>query len=235
MDFSRIKVIAFDADDTLWDCQSHFERVERLFVSEMAPWGTEESLAEALLDTERSNMASLGYGSKAFCISLMETAFRVSDGAVDNARLQRLLAAGKALFTLPTTPLPQVRETLAQLRETGRWRLVAFSKGDLLEQENKLQRSGLLPLFDEVEIPSVKEVPQFRQLCRRLGIAPQELLMVGNSFKSDIAPVLEIGGYGILIPFHLMWKLEEAEPFEHPHLKTINAFSELKALIFKDM
>ena len=231
MDYSNIKVIAFDADDTLWDCQSHFERVERLFVSEMAPWGTPEGLAEALLDTERSNMATLGYGSKAFCISLMETAFRVSDGAVDNARLQRLLAAGKALFTLPTTPLPGVRETLEALRATGRWRLVAFTKGDLLEQENKLLRSGLLPFFDEVEIPSVKEAPQFRALCGRLGIAPQEMLMVGNSFKSDIAPVLEIGGEGILIPFHLMWSLEQSEEYEHPKLKKINAFSQLKALL----
>ena len=231
MDPRNIQVIAFDADDTLWDCQSHFEAVERLLVSELAPWGAPETVSQALWETETGNMAALGFGSKAFCISLVETAIRLSDGAVDAARIGRILAAGKSLLRIPATPFPGVRETLAALRQSGRWKMVVFTKGDQNEQEDKLNRSGLMPYFDEMEIAASKGVPEFRRLCNRLRIAPEQLLMVGNSFKSDIEPLLQLGGSGILVPAPLLWKMEHAEEYDHPGFLKIGSFPELLGVL----
>ena len=216
------KVIAFDADDTLWDCQSYFEQVENRLYQLIQPYC--EKPAAELFKTESGNMADLGYGCKAFTISIIETALRVAGSHVDAGQLSELLAACKQLLQLPATPLPGVEETLERI---DGYRKVCFTKGELQDQENKLKRSGLLRYFDDVEITSDKGQKEFLALCDHQQIHPSELLMVGNSLKSDIAPALAIGAWAIHIPFHVTWQLEHFEEFDHERLKKIEQFSEL--------
>lgn len=234
-----VKVIAFDADDTLWDCQSHFEEVEQHLYSLISPYCEDPKLE--LFQTESGNMADLGYGCKAFTISILETAMRVAGNDLSINQLKELLAHCKQLLHLPATPLPEVEETLKTLRERfssdtlnsnlSTPKMVVFTKGELQDQENKLKRSGLLKYFDDVEITSDKGQREFLALCEHQQIHPSELLMVGNSLKSDIAPALAIGAWAIHIPFHVTWQLEHFEEFDHERLTKISHFSELLALI----
>ena len=225
----KFKVIAFDADDTLWDCQGHFEEVEEHLYSLIAPYC--ENPKQELFNTESANMEDLGYGCKAFSISIIETALRVAGNDVSATQLKELLAHCKQLLHLPATPLPGVVETLHEL--SGKWkeesgkRMVVFTKGELQDQENKLKRSGLLQYFDDVEITSNKTQREFLDLCEHQQIHPSELLMVGNSLKSDIAPALAIGAWAIHIPFHITWQLEHFEDIDHERLIKIEHFSEI--------
>ena len=221
-----IKVIAFDADDTLWDCQSHFEAVEEHLYSLIAPYC--ENPKRELFETESGNMADLGYGCKAFTISIIETALRVAGNDISATQLSDLLAHCKQLLHLPATPLPEVEETLQTLREgLDGEQMVVFTKGELQDQENKLKRSGLLKYFVDVEISSDKSQREFLALCEHQQIHPSELLMVGNSLKSDIAPALAIGAWAIHIPFHVTWQLEHSEDIDHERLVKISRFSEI--------
>lgn len=223
-DLRDIRVIAFDADDTLWDCQSHFEAVENHLYQLIAPYC--ENPARELFQTESGNMADLGYGCKAFTISIIETALRVGGDYLSAAELADLLSHSKSLLHLPATPLPEVEETLQRLQAYP-YRLVVFTKGELQDQENKLHRSGLAKYFSHVEITSNKTEVEFQQLCEHLSILPCELLMVGNSLKSDIAPALTIGASAIHIPFHVTWQLEHFEDIEHDRLIKISHFNEI--------
>jgi putative hydrolase of the HAD superfamily len=222
-----IKVIAFDADDTLWDCQSHFEKVENHLYSLIAPY-CEDPKHELFL-TESGNMADLGYGCKAFTISIIETALRIAGNDISSTQLKELLVHCKQLLHLPATPLPEVVETLETLRTRleGDSKMVVFTKGELQDQENKLKRSGLLKYFDDVEITSDKSQLEFLDLCEHQQIHPSELLMIGNSLKSDIAPALAIGARAIHIPFHVTWQLEHFDDIDHERLIKISHFSEI--------
>ena len=231
MDLSNIKVIAFDADDTLWDCQGHFERVMQQLYDELTPWTDRETAALELFATERKNMRLLGYGVKAFTLSMLETAMRVSRGEMAVATLNAILQQCYGLLEFPCTPLPGVEAVLNQLKNLGRWRLVVFTKGELLDQEHKLERSGLQDFFSHVEITSDKTETEFLQLCRKLSIAPDEMLMVGNSLKSDIAPALGIGCKAVYIPFHVTWQLEHHEEFKHKDMVQVDSFAELTKML----
>ena len=230
----KIRVIVFDADDTLWDCQSHFEHVEKMLYSLISPYCADP--AAELYKTESQNMEDLGYGCKAFTISVMETALRVCGPELSPADLDALLQAGKHLLHLPATPLPGVEETLRLLSEKWRvkseeWRLVCFTKGELQDQENKLRRSGLSKYFDHVQITSNKTEREFLALARHLGVQPDEMLMVGNSLKSDMAPAIAVGAQAVHIPFHVTWQLEVHEDFEHERMVKIDRIDELLALL----
>jgi len=225
----ELKVIAFDADDTLWDCQSHFEAVEKKLYGLIAPYCDDP--AKELFKTESGNMADLGYGCKAFTISIIETALRVGGSHLTTEQLSDLLAVSKALLHLPTTPLPGVERTLKTLRERGDWRMVCFTKGELQDQENKLKRSGLLHFFDDVEITSDKGQKEFLALCEHQHIHPSQLLMVGNSLKSDIAPALAIGAWAVHTPFYVTWQLEHFEDMDHDRLTKIEHIEQLIPLL----
>jgi putative hydrolase of the HAD superfamily len=228
IDFMNIRVLAFDADDTLWDCQSHFEDVENHLYHLIAPYC--ENPARELFHTESGNMADLGYGCKAFTISIIETALRVAGNHLTSEELSDLLSHSKSLLHLPATPLPEVEETLQRL-QAWPYRLVVFTKGELQDQENKLHRSGLAKYFSHVEITSNKTEVEFQQLCEHLDILPTHLLMIGNSLKSDIAPALNIGASAIHIPFHVTWQLEHFEDIEHEQLVKITHFNEILKLL----
>ena len=220
----KIKVIAFDADDTLWDCQGYFEEVENHLYRLIAPYC--EDPKQELFKTESGNMADLGYGCKAFTISILETAMRIAGNDLSVVQLDELLQDCKRLLHLPATPLPGVEDTLKELREKE-YKMVCFTKGELQDQENKLKRSGLLKYFDDVEITSDKGQPEFLALCERCGVHPSEMLMVGNSLRSDVAPALAIGASAVYIPFHVTWQLEHTEDFEHPRMLKVDMITEL--------
>lgn len=219
-------VIAFDADDTLWDCQSHFEAVENRLYQLIAPYC--DNPASELFQTESGNMVDLGYGCKAFTISIIETALRVGGDHIGAGQLSELLVHCKRLLQLPATPLAGVGETLGRIKG---YRKVVFTKGELQDQENKLRRSGLLKYFDDVEIISDKGEAEFLALCEHQRVDPSELLMVGNSLKSDVAPALAIGAWAVHVPFHVTWQLEHVEDFDHPRLMKIACFSELLDIV----
>lgn len=222
-----VKVLAFDADDTLWDCQSWFDEVEHKCCELLAPWATPDEVSQGLFATERKNLPLTGYGTKAFTLSLIENAVRVSRQQLTGDVVMQLLDLGRQLLLFPTTPLPEVEATLRQLSQSRRYRLVVFTKGELLDQENKLHRSGLEPYFSHMETVSNKTEKEYRQLCENLGVAPEQTLMVGNSFRSDIAPALQAGAYAVHIPYHVVWELEKSEEFPHPRLQKITRFSQL--------
>ena len=225
------KVLAFDADDTLWDCQSWFDEVQRKCCDLLAPWASAREVGQGLFETERKNLPLTGYGTKAFTLSLIENAVRISHEQVTSDVIMKLLDLGKELLNFPTTPLPEVEETLRQLAALRRYRLVVFTKGELMDQEGKLQRSGLEQYFSHVETVSNKTEQEYRQLCENLGVAPEETLMVGNSFRSDIAPALAAGAWAVHIPYHVVWELEKSEEFPHDRLRKITHFGELLEIV----
>ncbi len=231
MDLSEVKVLAFDADDTLWDCQSHFEKATDRCCEILAPFADAVTVRAALFQTETKNMPDLGFGTKAFTLSLVENAIRVSKGQVPANDVARILELGRELLHLPATPLDGVVETLDYLQKKGRWKMVLFTKGELLDQQSKLHRSGLAHFFSRTVIVSDKTPDEYRRLCSDCRCLPQELLMVGNSFKSDIQPVLEIGGYAVHIPFHVTWELEHAPTFRHERLAELEHFTQLVNLL----
>lgn len=226
----QIKVIAFDADDTLWVNEPYFQEIEKQYTQLLKSYGTSEEISAALFKTEMKNLKSLGYGAKAFTISMVETALEVSNQKIDADGIRQIIDLGKSLLEIPIELLPKVKETLEVLKEKGKYKLVVATKGDLLDQENKLERSGLAPYFDHIEVMSDKTEKEYLRLLNILQIKPSEFLMIGNSLKSDIQPVLALGGYGVHIPFEVMWQHEVVDTFTHKNLKQVKSFDELLML-----
>lgn len=226
-----IKVIAFDADDTLWSNEPFFQEVEKQYTNLLKPYDTPENISAALFQTEMDNLKCLGYGAKAFTISMVETALRISGKKISADDIQLIINLGKSLLQMPIELLPEVKDTLKALKEKGEYKLVVATKGDLLDQENKLERSGLASYFDHIEVMSDKTEKEYLRLLKVLQIDPSEFMMVGNSLKSDIQPVLSLGGYGVHIPFEVMWKHEVVDAFAHEHLVQVKNFSELLPLL----
>lgn len=226
-DFSDFRLIAFDADDTLWDCQGHFDKVEEDYCKLLSPYASAEEVSKELFKTETANMPILGYGSKAFTISLVENAIKIAKGKLSDKEILNIIALGKTLLQLPATPLPGVTDTLRAMKASGRFRMVVFTKGDNLDQENKFHRSGLTPFFDDIIVVADKTKREYERLCSLFDTNIEKMCMVGNSYKSDIKPVLDLGGYAVHIPYSTAWKYEKVEEMPHPHLKTIEKFEQL--------
>ncbi len=227
----KIKVVAFDADDTLWDNQTYFDEAETRFCSIMSGYGEEEFLRKELFSTEMKNMDSLGYGVMAFTLSMIETALRLSGNTIPAGRISEIYGIGRDLLRNPAVPLPGVEETLATIRMTRPYRTIVITKGNTTDQENKLERSGLKRFFSHIEIVPDKTEKAYREIIDALGIDASELLMVGNSFKSDIAPVLALGGYGVHIPAKSTWQHEIIEEFDHPNLFRLKDFRDLVSIL----
>lgn len=239
---THIKLVAIDADDTLWDCQSYFVQVEEEYCRLLSDFADADTVSYELFKTETANMAELGYGCKAFTLSLVENAVRISDGRISANRLLQIQDLGRSLLRLAATPLPEVRETLEQLRHSLLSPsvpascslllapcplMIVFTKGEIDDQLHKLERSGLAPYFDDVVVVADKTKEEYLRLCERYNVDISNLLSVGNSFKSDVEPVLQLGGYAVHIPFKHLWAHEHTEEYSHPHLWTISHFGEL--------
>lgn len=206
---NTIKVIGFDADDTLWVNETHYKAAEEEFCGLLRAYLPAEKVSKALFSTEMRNLELYGFGAKGFILSALETALDVSGDRVPASTLRRIMQLGRRLLNFRIELLPGAEPVLKALKP--HYRLVLITKGDLLDQERKLRDSRLTRYFHHVEILSSKEKKDYRDLLCTLGVAPREFVMVGNSMKSDILPVLGIGGRGVYVPFHVTWQHEKSK------------------------
>ncbi len=226
-----IEVIGLDADDTLWESEVHFVDVEERFRSMIARYDPSDDIQEHLFAVERRNLEHFGYGVKSFTLSMIETAIMLTDGAVDADDIHTIVGWGKEMMAHPVDIYDGVRDTMAQL--TTDFRLFIITKGDLLHQEAKVAQSGLADLVEGVEILTEKDPPSYRRVLDRHGVAADRFLMVGNSVKSDILPVLELGGHGAHIETHVTWAFEadhDGRPETHGY-HVLPSFSAIPSLI----
>ncbi len=226
----KIKVIAFDADDTLWVNEPYFQATEHQFCLLLSQYMEEKQLSETLLQTEIRNIPIYGYGIKGFMLSMIEASLQVSDNQVDTTTLSKIIELGQAMLNQKIELLEGVEDVLKSLH--GKYKLVLATKGDLLDQERKLQRSGLEKYFHHIEIMSEKDEKGYEKLIKHLDIEPYEFLMIGNSPKSDILPVLNIGGHAFHIPYHTTWALEKVEGnIKHENFKHFDKIMDVKSSI----
>ncbi|AHJ99245.1 haloacid dehalogenase family protein [Hymenobacter swuensis DY53] len=201
------RLIAFDADDTLWPNQPHFDEAEARLYDLLTHYGTPAALSSRFFEVQRQNMDLFGYGAKSFMLSMIETVIQLTDGQVTGTEIQHVLDYGKRLLDFPIELLPHVPEVLAHVKQGG-LPLMLLTKGDLFDQESKLARSGLGDLFDHVEIVSEKNEATYQRLLSRYGVQPEEFVMIGNSLKSDVLPVARLGGRAAYVPYHTTWVME---------------------------
>jgi putative hydrolase of the HAD superfamily len=201
--------IGFDADDTLWHNESIFEKVHERYFRLLARYHDSAAVEKALFKTEGRNLELYGYGIKGYMLSAIETAIDLTEGKIGTAEVREILELGRGMMNHPVELLDGAREALDGLGPL--YRLVLITKGDLRDQERKLAKSGLANRFSAVEIVSEKDARSYGGIFRRHGIDPSRFLMVGNSLKSDILPVLALGGSGVHVPYRITWGHEEAE------------------------
>jgi len=228
----EIEVIGFDADDTLWINETYYLETEQEFCRLLAEYrGSSEEISAELFKTETANMELYGYGIKAFTLSLVETALRISNNRVSQATIEKIIRLGKAQLSKPLVLLDDVEQVLSRLSRS--FRLIVVTKGDLLDQERKLRKSDLESFFHHIEIMSDKKESDYRKLLRHLDIEPRQFMMVGNSLRSDIIPVLGIGGYAVYVPFHTTWEHETADEssISGPRYRKISRISQVAEIV----
>jgi putative hydrolase of the HAD superfamily len=221
-----ISVIAFDADDTLWINEPYFREAEEKFCALLQDFESPSYIMTTLFEIEIANLPIYGYGIKGFMLSMIETVIKITNGQAKPSLVDEALVIGKEMFSKPVVLLPGVVEVLGMLY--GKYRLVIATKGDLLDQERKLEKSGLHHYFHHIEIMSDKQEKDYQKLLKHLDCKPEEFLMLGNSLKSDIIPVLAIGGHAIHIPYHTTWLHEHVdEEVEHPNFSQLTTLTEV--------
>ncbi len=207
-ELNDVTVIGFDADDTLWESESFFAVTEERLVALLAPWCMSADVSAALIATERANLSHFGYGVKGFTLSMIETAIELTEGAIPSNALAEIIGWGREMMAHPVEVIDGVIEVLDTLGSA--FRLVLITKGDLFHQESKVAESGLADRFETVEILSEKDERSYQRVLDRLGVEARQFAMVGNSVRSDIDPVVAIGGNGIHIPHAITWAVEQA-------------------------
>lgn len=205
---AMIDLIAFDADDTLWHNETLYSEARGKFEDILRPYGLPDNLDEILHDIEVANLSYFGYGVTGFVISLIETAVRATDGAITGPEIQALLDVSKEMISAEVRVYDRVEETLAGL--AARYPLALVTKGDLLHQRGKVARSGLARYFSIVEVMSHKSTADYEAFLNRVGVAPERFIMIGNSMRSDVLPVLELGCLGVYVPAEDTWVHETA-------------------------
>lgn len=226
----NLTTIAFDADDTLWHTERHFQMTQHHFKMLLADFAEPDHLSERIVAAEKRNIQHFGYGVKSFTLSLIETAIEVTDGKAPAATIQQIINAGRDMLAHPIEVLPSVADTLEAL--AGKYKLAVITKGDLFDQERKVAQSGLGDFFDTVEIVSEKETATYTRIFNAIGDRPERSMMVGNSLKSDVIPALNAGAWGVYVPHELTWELEHAdEPEDELRYKKIARLGEILSLI----
>ena len=200
-------MIAFDADDTLWHSESYYQDAQQQFAAFLAPYQSDQqAVLSALHQVEIANLPSFGYGVKGFVFSMIETAIQLSNGQITGKEIQTLIDLARTMLQHDVNLLDGARQAVEELSQT--YPLMLITKGDLIDQERKFHLSGLAPFFQSIEVISEKNSGVYRSLLARRQVDPTRFLMVGNSLKSDVFPVIELGGYGVHIPYAVTWAHE---------------------------
>ena len=220
------KIIAFDADDTLWHNEPYFDEAQERFCILFQDYASKQEILGLILNHQIENLSLYGFGIKAFTLSMIETALELTNHTISGSGIEKIITIGKDLLQKPVELLPNINEVLEQLK--GKYKLVVATKGDLKDQHRKLHDSGIGAFFHHIEVMSDKTEVDYQKMLSRLDCEPEDFLMIGNSLKSDVLPVLNLGGHAIHIPYHTTWEYEKIDfEIEHKNFNTITNLSEL--------
>jgi putative hydrolase of the HAD superfamily len=225
---SHIQTIAFDADDTLWRNEDIFIHAQDEFINLLLPYHDEAYIRSHLGEVQINNLEHFGYGIKGFTLSMIETAIELTEGRISGNEIHEIIQLAKCMLASPVELLPNVEQLLSQLQ--GQFRLIVITKGDLLDQESKLARSGIADYFDAIEIVSDKTTDAYQQILKRHKLSKDNFLMVGNSLKSDVLPVLDLGAQALHVPYHSTWDHEKVAGeilLRYPQLEVLNDITQL--------
>ncbi|QEM04039.1 HAD family hydrolase [Mucilaginibacter rubeus] len=228
----NLKVIAFDADDTLWVNEPYFQATEERFCSLLENFSPQHTISKELFKVEVDNLPLYGYGIKGYILSMIEAALSISEKNISVDVVETILQYGKDMLNQPIELLNEVEHVLSSLKD--HYRLVVATKGDLLDQERKLKKSGLAHYFHHIEIMSDKKEDDYIKLIKHLDINPDEFMMIGNSLKSDVMPVINIGGHAVHVPYHTTWAHEHVETvLTHENFKHVHKISEVLEFVLE--
>ena len=226
----NLKVIAFDADDTLFVNEPYFQETGQKFCVMMSDYLSKQGLSQELFKTQVDNLHLYGYGIKGYTLSMIEAAMKISNNTLSVEVIAKIIDLGKELLQKPIELLDGVEETLKALQ--GKYKLIVATKGDLKDQQRKLHDSGLGIYFHHIEVMADKQEVNYEKLLKRLEIESKEFFMIGNSLKSDVLPVLGIGGYAVHIPFHTTWEHEKIHhKVDHPNFRTLDKISDVLEIL----
>lgn len=223
-----IRVIAFDADDTLWRNEELFMHAQEQFINMLLPYHDEAYIRSHLSNIQVKNLKHFGYGIKGFTLSMIETSIQLTEGRISGAEIHQIILLAKQMLEAPIELLPNIETVLSELKK--HFLLMVITKGDLLDQEGKLARSGLVELFDYIEIVSDKTPLTYQNLLNHYQIEKAEFLMVGNSLKSDILPILDLDAHAVHIPYHSTWEHEQVSDAVLSNYPNLNALEHVGQL-----
>lgn len=223
-------IIAFDADDTLWHNEPYFDEAQERFCELFQDFASKQEILGLILNHQVKNLPLYGFGIKAFTLSMIDSALELTGQSISGQNIAKVIQIGRDLLKKPVELLPEVENVLQQLQ--GKYKLIVATKGDLKDQHRKLHDSGIGHYFHHIEVMSDKQEIDYQKMLGRLDCKAEDLLMIGNSLKSDVLPVLNIGGHAVHIPYHTTWEYEKIDfEINHPNFKTIESISEMTSLL----
>jgi putative hydrolase of the HAD superfamily len=226
------KIIAFDADDTLWHNEPYFDEAQAKFCELFADYASNQEILQLILSHQINNLPLYGFGIKAFVLSMIESALALTNHKISGKGIEKIMAIGKDLLQKPVELLPDVETVLQQLKE--KYKLVVATKGDLKDQHRKLHDSGIGHYFHHIEVMSDKKELDYEKMLDRLDIKPEDFIMIGNSLKSDVLPVLNLGGHGYHIAYHTTWEYEKIDfEIEHNNFKSLKKITDVLPILLK--
>ena len=224
------KIIAFDADDTLWHNEPYFDEAQERFCVLFQDYASKQEILGLILNHQIANLPLYGFGIKAFTLSMIETALDLTNHSISGSGIEKIITIGKDLLQKPVELIPNVEKVLSELQ--GKYKLVVATKGDLKDQHRKLHDSGIGAYFHHIEVMSDKTELDYQKMLGRLDCDPTAFLMIGNSLKSDVLPVLNLGGHAIHIPYHTTWEYEKIDfEIQHQNFKSVSNISEILPLL----
>ncbi|HCQ14027.1 HAD family hydrolase [Flavobacterium sp.] len=226
------KIIAFDADDTLWHNEPYFDEAQAKFCELFADYASKQEILQLILSHQVKNLPLYGFGIKAFTLSMIDAALELTNHQISGQGIQKIIDIGRDLLQKPVELLPEVEDVLQQLK--GKYKLVVSTKGDLKDQHRKLHDSGIGHYFHHIEVMSDKKELDYEKMLLRLDIKPEDFIMIGNSLKSDVLPVLNIGGHGYHIAYHTTWEYEKIDfEIQHENFKSLEKITDVLPILLQ--